>query len=190
MSFMGCSIPPRIIHLEYVPEQRVSTVPGADKVGITLRTTADSDVGHKVGIKINLAGWEFAQIDTEDNIPDLLTSSLGTELKNRGFMLGPGPVEITLKLTKFCNTIYEHFWSAHIDTEVAFSVVVKRQPGIESFTKNIHAIHSESRMFFPPTYAETSLETALEAAIGRLVADPEFITSLLAEPKQGVRVSH
>ena len=120
----------------------------------------------------------------DNDVLKLLIDSLGTELANRGFILATGPNVIALELTKFSNIVLWDSLLGHSVSRVEFLVEVKDQAGAELFKKNISELHSESSFgFLESSYVRVSLEAALRDAIGKVVADPEFIATLIVAPK-------
>lgn len=180
----GCALSQQSVRLAYVPDGGTSVLAGADKVSIILNGSDRREIKHKVSAKRNGFGMEMAPISAENDPLDLLVEAIGTELKQRGFLVGKGPTEVVIGLTKFYSNFEIGFWSGNAIADVAFSVEVRRPNTAPIYNREVHETHNlHGVMLYTGGNAKIALDAALKASVSKLFGDEAFIAALWPDQK-------
>ncbi len=178
----GCAFTKDYVDIEYIPEAGVSKVDGADFVEVSVKLTDMRTTKDKVSCKKNGYGMEMAAIISNDDVTTLVANAIEDELRNRGFKITEGSVQVDIELNKFYNDFKIGFWTGSAASEVIMNVKVKRLDGNINYAKSITGLHTLGGvMLFSGKNTKLSLEVALKDAVSKLMHDSSFIAALVKE---------
>jgi uncharacterized lipoprotein len=107
----GCALTEDYVDIEYIPEAGVSKVDGADFVEVSVKLTDMRTTKDKVSCKKNGYGMEMAAIISNDDVTTLVANAIEDELRNRGFKITEGSVQVDIELNKFYNDFKVGSWT-------------------------------------------------------------------------------
>ena len=175
----GCALTTDQIKLEYVPMSS-GRLEGAETVKVKTEVIDLRTVKDKVSSKKNGYGMEMAPIVTVNDVSELVSTSLNTELANRGFTVSGGSLLVRSELSRFYSDFKIGFWAGDAVADVIMNVQVKRPDDKIIFSKTITGQYvNPSIQLASGENARIALNGALKDAVQKLVNDPEFINCLL-----------
>jgi len=202
----GCRHWQEYVDIEYIPEAGVSKVDGADFVEVSVkltdvRTTKDKVSCKKTGAVVPfftpLPFMPYGQIVTHyvdaaaiisnDDVATLVANAIEDELRNRGFKITEGGVQVDIELNKFYNDFKVGSWSGSATSVVIMNVKVKRLDGNINYVKSITGLHTvklsplKTILLYTGKNAKMTLEVALKDAVSKLMHDSSFIAALVKE---------
>lgn len=184
VSLFGCALTKEHINLDYVPQTNVEAIRGSEKVNIKLNVTDGRTMRDKVSYKKNAYGMEMGEIITDNDIIELVSKSIKTELQNRGFMVDGGDVEVNIEMIKFYNDFKSGFFAGDASAEIIMGVQVKQKNGNIPYNKTITGAYIEQNIQLATgSNAKKALDGALKDAIPKLMNDQKFIIALMETKK-------
>jgi len=177
----GCALTTEYVDIEYIPEAGVSKVDGADFVEVSVKLTDVRTTKDKVSCKKNGFGMEMAAIISKDDVTTLVANAIENELRNRGFKITEGSVQVDIELNKFYNDFKVGLVSGSTTSEVIMTVRVKDLDGNINYAKCVTGLHTIGVMLFTGKNTKISLEVALKDAVSKLMHDSSFIAALVKE---------
>jgi len=176
----GCALTTDTININYTQQQGVVKVPGAENVKVLVSVTDSRSVKDKVSAKKNGYGAEMAPIVTKDNIADLISTAISSELRSRGFVLTSGSVSVGVELTKFYNDFKMGFASGSSAAEIVGNVQVKKPDGNINYVKAYTGSFTETGIqLCSGDNAKKALDGAFKDFIAKMMQDDAFIKALL-----------
>ncbi len=180
MTLGGCALTEDKINLEYVPMAEVSKIEGANLTEVSVNVTDNRTIKDRVSCKKNGYGMEMASILSNNDVIELVESSIEEELKNRGFMIADGSVRVEVELNKFYNDFKLGFFAGEAVSEIFMNVQVQQPDNDIKYTKSIKGAYIEKGIqLLSGKNAKISLDAALQDAIAKLMDDASFIDALL-----------
>ncbi len=178
----GCGLIKHDVVLSYDPQKNVEKVdtPGTVKLGIEI--TDVRPVRDKVGYIMTNWGVKFAPIIAENNVVDVLKSGIKAELRNRGFELGNGSVQLLVELNKCYSDFGFDFFAIESTgvAQVVMNVHVEKPDNTSLYSKSITGQYTHAYLRLSGGGdAKIALDGALKSAVSQLFADSAFIESLL-----------
>ena len=173
----GCALTKDYVVLSYDPQPNVEKIKRADVVKVKVEISDVRTVRDKVSNKINGYGMETAPIIAKNDVVDLLKKAIETELRNRGFELADGSVEVLAELTKYYNHFSTGFWSGRSAAVVVMNVQVKKPDNSILYSKTITGEYSHTVQLASGKNAKICLDVALKDAMSKLFADTAFTDS-------------
>lgn len=175
----GCALTTDQIKLEYVPTSS-GRLEGAETIKVKAEVIDLRTVKDKVSSKKNGYGMEMAPIVAVNDVSELISRSINTELANRGFTVSGGNLLVRNELSRFYSDFKVGFWAGDAVADVIMNVQVKRPDEKIIFSKTITGQYvNQNIQLASGENAQVALNGALKDAIQKLVSDPEFINSLL-----------
>ncbi|HYL59722.1 MAG TPA: YajG family lipoprotein [Candidatus Acidoferrales bacterium] len=166
------------IDLSYVPQAGVTRMAGADRVGVQV-AVKDDRPAHGVAFKANGYGMEMAEIYVDEDIPGLIKDGIQAELTNRGYQIKPGGLQVDVALGRFRNHFESGFFSGTATADLEMNVTVAQSDNRVVFNKMIVAQGvNPGIQLADGENAKIALNAALQDAIGKIFADPDFIKAL------------
>jgi uncharacterized lipoprotein YajG len=171
----GCARP--LLELTYHPQENVIPIEEASNIAVKvtvndLRTKASNlRDANEVGI-LPSEGPRILLIAKND-LRELTTHSVETELINRGFKLGER-VLVEIDFIKF----YSYWMQGWVTAEIILYVDVKSSEGTPVFSKLIREIGA-MKGSGKEEHVKTALDAALKEGVSRLANDQEFIMALI-----------
>ena len=178
ISLAACAPVPTRVAPAYVPEASVATIPGADRVEVSVEVNDLRADQYKVGSvtgAISLAGDRH--ITSTVDAKALVKSAVEKELASRGFQVNGGPVSVTIDLTEFN---LEHvvtaswFKADESRAEVVMHVQVRGPNDANAYSRLISGRSGSS-----PGSDQEILDSALKKAIVDLFHDPSFTAAIV-----------
>lgn len=173
----GCALTKDYVVLSYDPQTNVEKMKRADLVRVKVEISDVRTVRDKVSSKKNSYGMEMAPIIAQNDVVDLLKKAIEAELRNRGFELADGSVEVLAELNKYYNDFKTGFWSGRAVAEVVMNVQVKKPDKSILYSKMITGEYSHTVQLASGKNAKISLDAALKDAMSKLFADTAFTDS-------------
>lgn len=180
--FVGCALTTDRISLEYQPMSGIQALPSAEGITVLVHVNDLRTDKTRVSCKKNGFGMEMAPIVAEEDPALTIRRALETELKARGFRVGPDAlVLIHSDVTRFWNDHKTGFFAGDSVADLNMTVVVKDKSGEKVlFTKQINAQGQESNIQIQGgNNAKLALDKALVAGIRQLFEDPHFLEAIL-----------
>lgn len=182
----GCALTEGHVGMSYVPQAGVARVEGAEHVALKVEVLDERAVKDKVGAKKNGYGMEMAPILSTNDVADVLKCAIETELNQRGFAVGSGPVAVIAELSKFYCDFKLGFWSGTAVAEATMNVQVRNPDGTIAYSKLVAGEGIKPRIQLASEgNAQMALHAALQDAVAKLFADPSFIDALIKSGTQG-----
>lgn len=176
----GCALTEDMVAINYIPNQNVEKISGAELVNVSINLTDTRTIKDKISSKKNGYGMEMAAIKAENDITMLVSSAIEDELLNRGFKLQNGDMIVNTELNKIYNDFKIGLWSGTATSEVVLNVQVKNNDGNIVYVKTINGSHNETGiLIMNGKNAKISIEKSLQIAIVNLMKDESFIAALL-----------
>jgi uncharacterized lipoprotein YajG len=176
---VGCAS--RKLPISYVPQQHVQVIKGADAVPVEVRV---EDLQPETFDHYPLNPLD----DTDPNIhflvkdaAETIKQAAETELKARGFKIATGGALITIEMMHF-EADYSSDWSGFrnaVRANLLMRVQVRPRTGKSVYSQEVggESIPASKVFVLPP--ARHELQDALEEALKRLFADPQFTAAIL-----------
>ncbi len=183
----GCALTTEHINLAYAPQPAATKVEGARDVNVRVEIR-DLRPSSDVAYKINGYNMEMAPIIADNDIPGMVKDAIETELKNRGFAIGGGPVVVLAELSRFRNHFQIGFWSGTATADFAMTVTVAGADRKVIFNKLIVAQGvNPGIQLAGGNNAKIALEGALRDAMAKLFDDSAFLNSLMTAAKPSTK---
>ena len=181
----GCAFTTDHIVITYTPDQNVAKIQGAEAVNLKIEFIDARTTKNQVGSKKNGYGMETAPIVATNDMAILFSDVIQTELKSRGFIIGNGPVQVIIELTKFYCDFKVGMWSGSAVAEVSMSVQVKKPDGNIGFVKTItgNGMRKGCQLASGKN-AKAALDQAMKDAVLKLVNDKDFLAALFLAAKK------
>ncbi len=173
----GCALTKDHVVLSYDPQTNVQRMERADAVKVKVEISDVRTIKDKVSSKKNSYGMEMAPIIAQNDVVDLLKKAIEAELKNRGFELADGSVQVLAELNKCYNDFKTGFWSGRAVAEVVMNIQVKKPDKSILYSKLITGEYTHTVQLASGKNAKIALDGALKDAMSKLFADPAFIDS-------------
>jgi uncharacterized lipoprotein YajG len=184
MFLSGCALTKEHITLDYIPQSNVEAIRGSEKVNIKLNVTDGRTMRDKVSYKKNAYGMEMGEIICDNDVIELVSKSIKTELINRGFMVDGGDLEVNIEMIKFYNDFKSGFFAGDASAEIIMGVQVKQKNGNIPYNKTITGAYVEQNIQLATgSNAKKALDGALKDAIPKLMNDQKFIIALMETKK-------
>ncbi len=123
----------------------------------------------KVSYKKNGYGMEMGEIISDNDVIELVSKSIKTELQNRGFMVDGGDVEVNIEMIKFYNDFKSGFFAGDASAEIIMRVQVKQKNGNIPYNKTITGAYTEQNIQLATgSNAKKALDGALKDAIAQV----------------------
>jgi hypothetical protein len=177
---VGCSTEVRELPITYVPQQNVQAIKGADAVAVevTVIDLQPAEYG---------SPWD-ARFHVKD-AAETVKEAAETELKARGFKIGPGGGLVSIQLGRFSGetqTDNSFGFTATARGYIYMQVQVRPQTGKALFSRNVGAepdplSGTPWKLGLHPVTHE--LQESLAEAFKGLFADPAFTAAILAASK-------
>jgi hypothetical protein len=175
----GCAIPVRERPVNYVRQENVQPTKDADKVAVEVKVE-DRQTYETVNPVPNLFtdGRQFRVKDAAD----FVKGAAETELKARGFKIGPGGAVVALQL----NHLEAKYrtepmgMTTTVSAYLSMLVEVEPQTGKALYSKEVDGEETPLRVMFALHPGTHQLQGALTDAFRRLFADPAFTAAILA----------
>lgn len=184
MFLSGCALTKEHITLDYIPQSNVESIRGSEKVNIKLNVTDIRVMRDKVSFKKNSYGMEMGAIISDNDVIELVSKSIKTELQNRGFMVDGGDVKVNIEIIKFYNDFKSGFFAGDASAEIIMGVQVKQKNDNIPYNKMITGAYVEQDIQLATgNNAKKALDGALKDAIPKLMNDQKFIIALMETKK-------
>ncbi|MBL4721254.1 MAG: hypothetical protein JKY20_09010 [Alphaproteobacteria bacterium] len=178
----ACALTVDTVDIEYKPDATAIALPGAKGIVVNLDVQdVRTSYQDRISTKKNGYGMEMASIVSTRDVRSMVIDAFQTELKARGFSVGKSAVSVQANIHKFYSDFKVGFFSGESVGEVTFSVQVQ-----DSNSKPIHAkIYTGEGvvtgvMLMGGENAENSIELAFTTAVKKVMADENFIKSIMA----------
>ena len=176
----GCALTVDTVQLQYLAQQGVARIEGADKVTVAVTLTDARTRKDRVSSKKNGYGMEMAAIVSKEDVATLVSTAIAVELRSRGFTVAESRVTVGIELTKFWNDFKTGFWSGSAVGEVVCNVQVKKPDGNINYVKSITGSYTEQHIQLASgPNAKNALDGALKDAVTKLMQDENFIKAIL-----------
>jgi len=189
----GCALTEDTVRIQYHSATAPSQIPEASRVTVEVRAVEGRGGGRpdQVSSKKNGYGMEMAAILSDRPVPQIVQQAISDELRSTGFQLGAGSVVVVADVNKFSNDYKVGFWSANAVAEVTLAIQVRDPSDRIVYARTLTGQgNNGGAMIMGGENARVSLESALSAAVLRLMSDPAFTRGLLdAGGSGGRRVS-
>ncbi len=180
----GCALTKAYVGLAYKAQDKVERVAGAEAVKVKVQVADARTVKDRVSVKKNGYGMEMALIIATNDVADLLTQAIQTELSHRGFVAAGGSAVVAVELSKCYSDFKMGFWSGSAQAEVVLNAQVKSPAGDLVFSKLVTGEgHNPGIQITSGENAKIALDSALNDAVAKLVNDSLFIGSLFKAVK-------
>jgi uncharacterized lipoprotein YajG len=176
----ACAIIPEKVRIDYVPDRPVSPVVGAQAVLLTVGASDRRSVyTDRISTKRNYLNMELARIGAANDLVDLVRGAVERGLREQGFAIGPGGLDVGIEL----QTFYNDFSRAAIPWtergEVGFTLKVSNAGGALLYSRYYDGVTVREFFISTPTNAKESLEKALNRAIREMLEDKALQQALL-----------
>jgi uncharacterized lipoprotein len=185
--FGGCALTEDTVRLAYRPRVAAQPLNKAENVSVAvvMRDERRAIERDRVSCKRNGYGMEMAAIRSENDVPDLVRTSIYTELTRRGFRPGSGGVTVVVEVRRLYNDFKTGFFAgdavAEADLEVSVLAPGATEAGPALFRGRANgAGQNPNVQLTSGENAKVALENALSEAVWRLFNNPRFISALLA----------
>ena len=176
----GCAFTKDYVALSYAPQPDVSKIQGAEAVMINVEVSDLRSTKDRVSVKKNGYGMEMAPIIATNDVVALLKTAIQAELSSRGFNCEGKDVTVVAGLSKFYSDFKMGFFSGSAAAEVALNVQIKNADGSIAFSNIVTGQGANpSLQIMSGENAKIALDAALKDAMSKLMADQNFIDSLL-----------
>jgi uncharacterized lipoprotein YajG len=173
----GCALTKDYVVLSYDPQTNVEKMKGADGVKVKVEISDIRTVRDKVSSKKNSYGMEMAPIIAQNDIGDLLKKAIEAELKNRGFEVADGSVQVLAELNKYYSDFKTGFWAGKAVAEVVVNIQVKKPDKSILYSKLVTGENALTVQLASGKNAKLALDAALKDAMSKLFADAAFMDS-------------
>ena len=181
---VGCAPSTLNVTIRYLPQYNAQPVAGADSVQVEVQ--ADDARSNKADIGTAATALRTWEITTNDNLAQAVKDAVQTELRDRGFKIGPDSAKLMivlngLEVERRTGWIFEN--SAHALWMMQVRVV--RKSGTVLYTREAAGEGGDAHIAAALSVgsAERVTNLALQDCIQRLFADPKFIDTLLQAGK-------
>lgn len=179
----ACAILPEHVEVNYVPT--ATAAPNRPmSAGAVLLQVADARHAESpswIADKKNGYGMRLASIMAQKPVVDLVKDALTQELTARGFQVGGSGTTVALEITRLESVFQTRFFSIGAIGSADFAVQVRRGDGSIAYARTFSVSNDEEKgLAGTAGQARRSVEAALQAIIGQLMADPAFIGALSA----------
>lgn len=167
------------------PSTPVSTVPGAERVLVTV-TSADARQEQEISHKKNGYGMRGADIRATNDVVAEVREGVQEILRGQGFRDGAGGATMRVEVTRFYSTFDMGFWSASANAQVTASVTVTAADGRSLYAGVFSGTHRETGIqIMTGDNAAKALRPALGNLLRQIADDPQLMRALLqAAPDQ------
>lgn len=179
----GCAFTTDRIELNYVKQQEVARIPGADSIAVNVQINDQRQDKSKVSSKKNGFGMETAPILAIEDVTITIKRAMEQELQSRGFKVGPQESMVQLKadLVRFYNDHKTGFFAGDSVAELNLNVNVMTKDGKSAYSRNIAAQGMEPNIqIMSGDNAKLALDRALANGMKILFEDQDFISALMA----------
>ncbi len=188
-SVSGCALTKEYITVDYTPQKNIEPIRGAENIHLKVNVNDGRSMRDKVCYKKNGYGMELGEIISNNDVVQLVSDSIKTELTNRGFIVNDGDIIINIELIKFFNDFKMGFFAGDASAEVLMGSQVKLSNGNIIYNKIITGNYVEQNIQLSTgNNAKLALEGALKDAVSKLVNDSEFIIALMGTKKLGINL--
>lgn len=182
MAFVGtgCGLTNYSVVLSYDPQTNVEQLKRAGTIKVSVEISDARPVRDQVGYITGNWGMKIAPIIPQNDVADLLKRAIETELKDRGFELANGPVQVLAELSKYYSDFKFDLGSTETTgvAEVVMNIMVKKADQT-LYSKLIAGEYKTTYVRLPGSKdAQIALDKALKKAMSDIFADPAFIDSL------------
>jgi uncharacterized lipoprotein YajG len=182
MAFVGtgCGLINYSVVLSYDPQTNVEQLKRAGVAKVRVEIYDARPVRDQVGYITGNWGMKIAPIIPQNDVADLLKRAIETELKDRGFELANGPVQVLAELSKYYSDFKFDLGSTETTgvAEVVMNIQVKKADQT-IYSKLIAGKYKTTYVRLPGGKdAQIALDKALKNAMSDIFADPAFIDSL------------
>jgi len=175
----GCALTTEYVTLSYRPQANVAKIERADSVTVQVRVDDVRSRRDRVSSKKNGYGMEMAPFIAKTDVVQLVKEALESELRDRGFTLGPAAATVSVELHKFYTEVQIGFWSGTALGEVEMNVQVLKSDGSILLSKFVAGQGSVPGLqVMSDEDVQKSLEAALDDAMSKLMQDPAFVNAL------------
>ena len=177
--FSGCGLTKTYVQINYTHRAAAQTISGSGAVKVKVDVQDQRTIKDHIGRKGDEYSFLGLIIATND-VAEVITKAIETEVVQRGFRLGAGQLQIIVTLHKFFADYKKDVFTERIVGEVIMEVQVKKTDGSILFAKAITAEGSEmGGLLRNGNDSKHALEKALDRAISKLVDDSAFLQSLM-----------
>jgi uncharacterized lipoprotein YajG len=177
----ACAIIPEKIAIDDVPDRPVAPVAGAQAVRLTL--SASDRRGFytdRISTKRNYLNMEMARIGAANDVVDLVRGAVERGLREQGFAIGPGGLDVGIELQAFYNDFSRAAMPWMERGEVGFTLKVGTAGGAPLYSHYYDGISVREFFVSTPGNAKESLEKALNRAIREMLEDKALQQVLLS----------
>lgn len=178
----GCALTTTSIDVPYQSITNRTSVQGASSVTVQVVSTDGRTTNRdRVGCKKNGYGMEMAPIIASNSIPGAVQDAFTQELTERGFKLGPKGVTLNVQVEDFYNDFHPGFFAADAVSTVAFNVEIVTPGNHIAFTRYYSGTGDDPNIqIMGGDNARDSLIKAFQSAVASAIADPAFLSALVA----------
>ena len=173
----GCALQEGHVNLSYAPIRPPFPVdrPNLPPVAVTVIDERSTQV---VGEKINQFGMMVADIVSDTNVPDLLKTAFGDDLKQFGFPEGGNGNTVFVRLGYLHNqfTIGIFHWES--TATIGMEVSVKRADGSIAYRRYVIGESKEWIFVAGEKNAQRMLDAAIQRGVAKVFNDSAFINAV------------
>lgn len=177
----GCAPKKGFVTLEYMSAPRVTRIPGAEKMHLTVKVTDARSVQDRVSATKTLQGTEVAPIISRNDVTELVDEALRAELRNRGFHSDGGAVTLEIEIREFYNDFRTGFWYRQAKARSSFMVRIRDAEQNIRYAKRMGNEFTRPVFLSSAKQAKIALETVLRDTMEALFSDGTLYDALFAQ---------
>jgi uncharacterized lipoprotein YajG len=181
-------VPSRDVQVAYQTPMRMPKVPDPKLKPVTV-TVVDKRPTTVVGHPLGFVGEREGNITSEEQASEALKKAFDIELRNEGFMVGPGGNDVVLTMTHFESQYLHPLYHTQAVASIGVEVKVRNSKGSTVYNGYVVGqadqsaeAHFEGDQSIASNVlsAEISdvLNTAMEDAVTKTIHDPAFLDAL------------
>jgi uncharacterized lipoprotein YajG len=177
------TVPPFPVSLTYTPDRNAQPVSGSEAVHVEVTVNDLRQEKNTLG-EVS-GGPQTVSIFTNDDLAELIKSAIQSELVDRDFELGSGNALVVVDLEGI--SVHRKIGAnPSAWAEVIFKVQVEQKTGAVLYSREVDGTTSLALPHESGSGgSQHALNSALDDAVQRLMADPAFINALLSTRKPG-----
>jgi uncharacterized lipoprotein YajG len=176
----GCATSEDVADIKYVPTT-AAPVSNPQPVSVTSVDARSAD-RERISTKLNGFGMEMAAIRSTKDVPAVVSDALKTEFEERGFHVSSNGRPVTVTVNRFYNQYHTGAFSGTADGDVEIAITVTDSTGAKVYSQTYDGKSETSIMLANGSNAAASVAAALKDAVGKMFADPAFVTAITSAP--------
>jgi uncharacterized lipoprotein YajG len=178
----ACATPSDTISISYFSQagEQMSSAPRGE---VYVTATDVRGLGPRaVAARLDKDGNEIGTIDADRDVAEIFRSAFESELKARGFDIGPGAsggARVDIRVERFFNRAHSGVFSGKATADVALTATVSSTPSAPTYTRQV-AIEGKKpgAKVIGGVNDKLALENGLADALAELVDDHAFMGAL------------